>query len=325
MSPVATKNTSNFSPCSIGNICTTLRSTVNTTCLVTPGQRSVISLQQCGNGIVEPGEDCDPGQNNNSACCDSKTCKFKSGAVCDPLNGPCCQSNCQFSSSQQICRPAVDQECDEAERCTGNNVHCPVDKFADNGKSCGASGKGLKCAAGMCTSRDEQCKAQGTSLGLTKSCPPAVTMDCKISCVDPTGRADCIILSTNFVDGSECGYGGKCSGGVCKSGSLKDTAESWFRSNLAISIPIAIVAGLLGLMFILMIFRCLRDCLVGRRAQNRYPVQPPTRIRPIPAGPIPNAQYPLLPPPTSQHNWIDPSALASYILLSPTHESIFVY
>ncbi|WAR63781.1 hypothetical protein PtB15_17B382 [Puccinia triticina] len=252
MSPVATKNTTNFSPCSIGNICTTLHSTVNTSCLVTPGQRTVISLQQCGNGIVEPGEDCDPGQSTTSSCCDPRTCKFRTGAVCDPLNGPCCQSDCQFASPQQVCRPSANAECDEEERCSGKDVHCPDDKFAENGKGCGPSGMGLKCAAGMCTSRDEQCKAQGASLALTKACPAGATMDCKIACVDPTGGADCIVLATNFVDGSECGYGGRCVAGSCKAGSITDTAESWFRNNLAISIPIAIVAGLLGLMFLLM-------------------------------------------------------------------------
>ncbi|PLW50438.1 hypothetical protein PCASD_01472 [Puccinia coronata f. sp. avenae] len=300
MSPVATKNTTNFSPCSIGNICTTLHSTVNTTCLVTPGQRSVISLQQCGNGIVEPGEDCDPGQNSNSTCCDAKTCKLRAGAVCDPLNGPCCQSNCQFFNSQQVCRPAANAECDQEERCSGTDVHCPDDKFADNGKECGASGQGLKCAAGMCTSRDQQCQAQGLSLSLTKACPASATADCKIACVDPTGRADCIILSTNFVDGSECGYGGRCLAGSCKAGSIKDTALSWFRSNLAISIPIAIVAGLLGLMFLLMIFRCLRDCVTRRAAARPQYAPPPAMAYAAPAQP------PLHPP--SQQHWIDPSA-----------------
>ncbi|KNZ62065.1 hypothetical protein VP01_1318g5 [Puccinia sorghi] len=304
MSPVAVKNTTSFSPCSIGNICTTLHSTVNTTCLVTPGQRAVISLQQCGNGIVEPGEDCDPGQNANSSCCDSRTCKFRSGAVCDPLNGPCCQSDCQFSSPQQVCRPSANSECDQEERCSGKDVHCPDDKFFDNGKDCGPTGMGLKCAAGMCTSRDEQCKAQGLSLSLTKACPAGATMDCKIACVDPTGRADCIILSTNFVDGSECGYGGRCLGGSCKAGSIKDTAISWFKSNLAISIPIVVVAGLLGLLFLLMVFRCLRDCLFRRSPPPHYVTPLPPITRTLPTHPNPT-HPPLHPPP--QSNWVDPS------------------
>ncbi|KAH9440552.1 hypothetical protein Pst134EB_031161 [Puccinia striiformis f. sp. tritici] len=304
MSPVATKNTTNFSPCSIGNICTTLHSTLNTSCLAIPGQRSVISLQQCGNGIVEPGEDCDPGQNNKSNCCDPATCKFRAGAVCDPLNGPCCKSDCQFSSSDQVCRPSANPECDIEEKCNGKEVHCPTDQFNENGKSCGPTGQDLKCAAGICTSRDEQCKTQGTSLGLTKSCPSGATQDCKISCVDPTGRADCIILSTNFIDGSDCGYGGKCLNSVCKSGNLKDTVSSWFKSNLSIAIPIVIVVGLLAIMFIVMVLRCLGNCMSRNRASSH--ANHPSAMRPIPRVNLPPQQH-HHPTTDNQSNWIDPT------------------
>ncbi|MBW0488898.1 hypothetical protein O181_028613 [Austropuccinia psidii MF-1] len=304
MSPVATKNTSTFSPCSIGNICTTLRSSINTTCLVTPGQRSVISLQQCGNGIVEPGEDCDPGQGTLSNCCNPQTCKFRSGAVCDPANGPCCRSNCQFAGSETVCRPAVNQECDKEERCLGNNVHCPSDQFEDNGKSCGASGAGLTCTSGMCTSRDEQCKAQGTALKLTQSCPPSATMDCQVSCVDPTGRADCLLLTTNFIDGTECGYGGRCHQGACQAGNFKETAMSWFKSNLAISIPIVIAAALFGLIILLTLFRLIKRCM-------QKPSTPNNQIYPHPS----NNHSGLTPLPDShphasrtQQEWVDPTA-----------------
>jgi hypothetical protein len=71
---------------------------VQTSCLVDPGSTTLISLEQvrwipfsfvelalrrevsadlvcsfllqCGNGILEPGEDCDPGAGAESACCD---------------------------------------------------------------------------------------------------------------------------------------------------------------------------------------------------------------------------------------------------------------
>ncbi|KAI9600679.1 hypothetical protein H4Q26_000469 [Puccinia striiformis f. sp. tritici PST-130] len=312
MSPVATKNTTNFSPCSIGNICTTLHSTLNTSCLAIPGQRSVISLQQCGNGIVEPGEDCDPGQNNKSNCCDPATCKFRAGAVCDPLNGPCCKSDCQFSSSDQVCRPSANPECDIEEKCNGKEVHCPTDQFNENGKSCGPTGQDLKCAAGICTSRDEQCKTQGTSLGLTKSCPSGATQDCKISCVDPTGRADCIILSTNFIDGSDCGYGGKCLNSVCKSGNLKDTVSSWFKSNLSIAIPIVIVVGLLAIMFIVMVLRCLGNCMSRNRASSH--ANHPSAMRPIPRVNLPPQQH-QHPTTDNQSNWIDPTVYNELIII----------
>lgn len=47
-----------------------------------PGSGNTTSLKMCGNGIKEDGEDCDTG-GQSSNCCDPKTCKFKSGAVCE--------------------------------------------------------------------------------------------------------------------------------------------------------------------------------------------------------------------------------------------------
>jgi len=124
---------------------------VDTSCLLNPDpSRQTISLQMCGNGIVESGEDCDPGKGVNSTCCDSKTCKFTKNSVCDPNSTPCCTAQCQFAPARQVCRPAKDPACDTPEVCTGNSSACPADIVAPNGKSCGANG--LACATGKCTS-----------------------------------------------------------------------------------------------------------------------------------------------------------------------------
>ena len=106
----------------------------NTSCLLEPDpNHPVITLQMCGNGIVETGEDCDPGKGIKSPCCNSKTCKFLPGAVCDPESSPCCTGKCSFAPSTQVCRPAVDPLCDNPEMCTGNSSACPPDLFATNG------------------------------------------------------------------------------------------------------------------------------------------------------------------------------------------------
>jgi hypothetical protein len=131
---------------------------VDTSCLSNPDpSRQTITLQMCGNGIVESGEECDPGKGVNSTCCDSKTCKFLGNAVCDPSSSPCCTAQCHFAPATQVCRPAKDPNCDTPETCTGNSSACPADVFAPNGKSCGSNG--LACAAGQCTSiARESCK-----------------------------------------------------------------------------------------------------------------------------------------------------------------------
>lgn len=86
-------------------------------CLVdaSSNTRSLLSLQMCGNGIVEDGEDCahlfpvpkfkcsdqssgDPGNGVTSSCCDSSTCKFTSGSQCDPSSSACCTSQVCYRS-----------------------------------------------------------------------------------------------------------------------------------------------------------------------------------------------------------------------------------
>ena len=129
-------------------------SSMNTSCLVDASvSRSVISLHMCGNGIVEPGEDCDPGFGRNSICCDSATCKFTHNAVCDPEDSDCCTPDCHFAHSTQLCRPILDAVCDQPGMCSGTNSSCPVHHTKPNGAVCGA---GLACATGICTSLDRE-------------------------------------------------------------------------------------------------------------------------------------------------------------------------
>ena len=106
----------------------------NQSCVLDPDPaRQVISLQMCGNGIVEADEECDPGSGNNSTCCDPQTCKFRAGAVCDPSSSTCCTGDCQFAARTQLCRNSRDDRCDMPEFCTGNSSTCPTDITESNG------------------------------------------------------------------------------------------------------------------------------------------------------------------------------------------------
>ena len=107
---------------------------IDTSCLIDANTDvQLVGLQMCGNGIVEQGEDCDPGTGTNSTCCDSTTCRFINGAVCDPLSSQCCTEQCTFAPSTQVCRPSKDTLCDQAEMCTGNSSACPTDQMTPNG------------------------------------------------------------------------------------------------------------------------------------------------------------------------------------------------
>lgn len=83
---------------------------------------------------VEAGEDCDPGSSTNSTCCDPRTCKFRSGAVCDPTNDLCCTNTCQLAGSGTVCRAKADEQCDVAETCDGTSATCPADEFTKDGE-----------------------------------------------------------------------------------------------------------------------------------------------------------------------------------------------
>ncbi|KAG8768597.1 hypothetical protein FRC12_005463 [Ceratobasidium sp. 428] len=277
MSPVSSSGEVNFSPCSIGNICSVLAGSVNSTCLQDADTaKQTISLQMCGNGIVEAGEDCDPGVGTNSTCCDSATCKFTRNAVCDPASSSCCLDSCQFAPSSQVCRPSRDSTCDKPEMCTGSSAACPSDQVTENGTSCGPGS--LACANGVCTSPDLQCQTVGVSLNLTRACPSRNDRTCQVSCQDPRTSNQCIMLQANLVDGSPCGYGGTCNNGECKAGSAIETAKAWYTSNLQISIPVTVVVGIIVLLFLWGMIRCFTRCCLcccaGRRKKdNNLPRQ----------------------------------------------------
>ncbi|KAF4437968.1 hypothetical protein F53441_12887 [Fusarium austroafricanum] len=259
---------------------------VNTECLTDNRNVKTISGQQCGNGIVEEGEDCDCGGESscgNNPCCDPKTCKFKGKAECDNSNEECCTSECKFMSSGTVCRSSTGP-CDPEEKCTGNSAMCPKDKHSDDGTGCG---DGLKCSSGQCTSRDEQCRAnyQNTTSSSVKAC----TNSCLLSC--QLGDGFCTQRNQNFLDGTECGGGGKCENGNCKGGSTWKEIQNWFENNKKIAIP---VGAVLAALLLLSVSCCFFNCIRRRMARRRMAKQPPMGAwpgYPRGPGPIPQGGY----------------------------------
>ncbi|KAL4798714.1 Metallo-peptidase family M12-domain-containing protein [Aspergillus venezuelensis] len=290
MNPSTGQDITKFSQCTIGNICAALgRNSVKSNCLSDNRGIETFTGAQCGNGIVESGEDCDCGGEEScgdNQCCDPSTCKYKDGATCDDANDGCCIS-CQFASADYICRPSTG-ECDLEEKCTGNSSTCPTDSWLDDGDDCGDSGSGLQCASGQCTSRDAQCESyMGSVTGSnnTRSCDQDQFPVCQMWCRDETSSSfmttQCVGNSQNYLDGTPCNNGGRCKNGTCQG------SKSWIEAHKNIIIPV--VAGVGGLIVIAILISCLRRC-----RKSRY------TMKPVPPVPTSYAAWPRGPPPPQQ-------------------------
>ncbi|KAK2544388.1 disintegrin and metalloproteinase domain-containing protein 32-like protein [Columba livia] len=115
-----------FSSCSVADFAQFLRH--NRDCpfirQVLP-QLSYRGATVCGNGVVDPGEQCDCG-----------TAELKR------QNAPC--------------RPPADAQCDLPELCDGSSASCPPDLYVQDGHDC-ERGTGY-CYKGRCRSPDLQCQ-----------------------------------------------------------------------------------------------------------------------------------------------------------------------
>lgn len=125
-------------------------------CLHKPplSSRSVDIGPRCGNALLDPGEECDCGTEEEckNPCCDPTTCRLTFGSQC--AHGRCCE-NCQFRAAGSMCRKASG-ECDLPEYCTGASEACPDDSFVMNGKPCYDQAPGY-CHNGQCPTHQQHC------------------------------------------------------------------------------------------------------------------------------------------------------------------------
>uniref|UniRef100_A0A8C4Q999 Uncharacterized protein n=1 Tax=Eptatretus burgeri TaxID=7764 RepID=A0A8C4Q999_EPTBU len=110
--------------------------------------------QECGNNMLEVGEECDCGKPENCSnhCCNASSCKLKKGSQC--ASGLCCK-NCKFIPQGFQCRPST-VECDFPEYCDGLSSTCPSHTFAQNGQPC--ANNSAYCYGGVCQTLNKQCQ-----------------------------------------------------------------------------------------------------------------------------------------------------------------------
>ncbi|XP_051496714.1 disintegrin and metalloproteinase domain-containing protein 2-like [Apus apus] len=144
-----------FSNCSVGDFKTFLRQNRDCPFIRPALHQPSFRAATCGNGVVEPGEQCDCGTAEACAldkCCTPR-CNFREGVNCS--TGLCC-ANCQFKPKNSLCRPPADLQCDLPEFCNGSSASCPPDLYVQDGHNCEHSSG--YCYQGRCRSPDLQCR-----------------------------------------------------------------------------------------------------------------------------------------------------------------------
>src|SRR5437870_2366533 len=140
---------------------------------------AVFRVRRCGDGVLDPGEQCDDGNVQDGDCC-SSTCRFEPATtLCRPAAGACdlaefctgSSSSCladQLEPSTFECRGALGS-CDEAEFCTGTDTACPADAFKPATVECRPAAGDCDVAE-TCTGTGPTCSPNATS---TAVCRPA--------------------------------------------------------------------------------------------------------------------------------------------------------
>ncbi|XXQ34341.1 Disintegrin domain-containing protein [Plasmodiophora brassicae] len=195
----------------------------------------------CGNGFVDPGEECDPGLGSDTCCV---RCRVNRPQCACANSQPCCK-NGQFLAKGSVCRPAKNDECDVAETCTGTSGDCPADAFMLPNTSCTDwMGLASNCYLGACAlSRDGQCmsvnvpgvatltKSQILVDSSARSCP-STRLCSRLQCRTKSDTTTCSQLwSSDADDGSPCGPDGPTdSRRVCVAGYCVDSVTASDKS-----------------------------------------------------------------------------------------------
>jgi disintegrin and metalloproteinase domain-containing protein 17 len=194
-------NNARFSACSRRSIKSVLRSK-SPECFSRPKRTF------CGNGVREPGEQCDAGLAagpTGDACC-TASCRLKPNAMCSDRNQPCCVS-CAFASPtlQLSCRDANELDCQAKAICNGSSAACPPPVALADGSGCPDDGK---CRAGRCV---PFCETQGKLSCLCES-PVDACLKCCRESINSTCRPWPNALRLR--DGTAC-VRGLCNNGRC--------------------------------------------------------------------------------------------------------------
>ncbi|XP_067137690.1 disintegrin and metalloproteinase domain-containing protein 10-like [Centruroides vittatus] len=185
------RNNNRFSPCSLRNI----NAVLNTKARSLKGCFTEPQDAICGNEVVERGEECDCGweEDCKEPCCfpmrsnpprDKPPCHLRPNVVCSPSQGPCCTHECKIKVGEE-CRG--DNGCRSASFCDGQGPHCPSSTNKPNKTVCNDE---FVCYMGECTG--SICMAYGLeSCQCKRSLHDPLTKACELCCKLPGNDHSC--------------------------------------------------------------------------------------------------------------------------------------
>ncbi|XP_011303920.1 disintegrin and metalloproteinase domain-containing protein 10 isoform X2 [Fopius arisanus] len=186
------RNNNRFSPCSLLSI----NPVLNTKARSTKGCFAEQQTAICGNGVVEDGEECDCGweEDCNDPCCHPQRlhhapfeipCRLTENAVCSPSQGPCCSPECSLRNGEK-CRD--NNGCRDASFCDGLTPQCPPSINKPNKTICNEE---FVCFMGECTG--SICLAYGLESCQCSAGPiDPPTKSCELCCKLPGEDQACI-------------------------------------------------------------------------------------------------------------------------------------
>jgi hypothetical protein len=234
----------------------------------------VSSSTFCGNGVVDAGEDCDPGSDRNDKCC-SASCRYINGAQCSDDNHVCC-TNCQVAGTSVLCRPGSTITCHNDAFCDGAHVTCPEGSPSSN--------VGDKCFGGTCQDVSGAVECVGHCRQANRTACLCTGDDaCLVCCVDESDGQCKVFNSSASVpivqsEGFRClrlGGEGVCENGTCQQ--LRDFqrsvggTEASTQFDLGEFISTNIVGTVAFFVFLLFLVpSCAIHWLYDRKYYDRY-------------------------------------------------------
>jgi hypothetical protein len=129
---------------------------------------------------------------------------------------------------------------------------------------------------------------------------------CQISCASPEFGANvCYSMQQNFLDGTPCQGGGKCSNGQCLGASVGKEITSWIDQNKTLVIALASVIG--GLLILAILSCCVSRYRRRKRIKQRANMESTNMVNALPPPYWPGTNRWNMPPPPIPANRYPPT------------------